>query len=236
MMNTPPKLDLSHLQRVPLFEDLSTADLEQVLRYAQRRSAQAEEFLFFEGDPAHMFYVLTDGRIKLTQVTPDGHQVILTYINPGEAFGVIAVVSEMDYPATAAALSYSRMLAWDDETMVRMMSDHPQIAFNTIRILARHIRGFLQRIQELSTERVERRIARTLLRLAQQTGKKTEEGILLDLPVTRQDLGELSGTTIYTVSRTLSQWESRGILISRREEIVVTRPHLLVQIAEDLPE
>jgi CRP-like cAMP-binding protein len=235
-MVAPQHLDLDHLKQVPLFEALSGDDLEQVLALAARRSAQADEFLFFEGDPARVFYVLTDGRIKLTQVTPDGHQVILSYINPGEAFGVIAVVSEMEYPVTASAVSYSRLLAWDADTMVRMMEAYPQIAFNTINILARHIRGFLQRIQELSTERVERRIARTLLRLAQQTGKKTEEGILLDLPVTRQDLGELSGTTVYTVSRTLSQWESRGILISRREEIVIIQPHLLVQIAEDLPE
>jgi CRP-like cAMP-binding protein len=97
------------------------------------------------------------------------------------------------------------------------------------------VRDFQDRVRELSTERVERRIARALIRLVRQAGKKVQEGVLIDLPLSRQDLAEMSGTTLFTVSRTLSQWESKGLIQSGRERVVVRNPHGLVSIAEDLP-
>jgi CRP-like cAMP-binding protein len=118
--------------------------------------------------------------------------------------------------------------------MNRLMEQCPRIAINAIQILAERIREFQDRIRELATERVERRIARALLRLARQSGKKVSEGVLIDLPLTRQDLAEMSGTTLYTVSRTLSQWESQGLVYASREKVIIRYPHGLVMIAEDL--
>ncbi|MGE5140292.1 MAG: Crp/Fnr family transcriptional regulator, partial [Rudaea sp.] len=89
--------------------------------------------------------------------------------------------------------------------------------------------------RELSTERVERRVANALLRLAQQTGVKTPEGVLIDLALTRQDIADMTGTTLYTVSRILSHWEQRGLVETGRERIVIRSPHGLVAIAQDLP-
>jgi CRP/FNR family transcriptional regulator, nitrogen oxide reductase regulator len=104
-----------------------------------------------------------------------------------------------------------------------------------LQTLADRVSEFQDRIRELTTERVERRIARALLRLAQQTGRKVEDGVLVDLLITRQDIAEMTGTTIFTVSRTMSQWETQGIIKSGREKIIIRRPHQLVVIAEDLP-
>lgn len=84
-------------------------------------------------------------------------------------------------------------------------------------------------------ERVERRIARTLLRLVRQSGRKVSEEVLIDIPLSRQDLAEMNGTTLFTVSRTLSQWEQQGLIQAGRERIVIVMPHGLVSIAEDLP-
>jgi CRP-like cAMP-binding protein len=116
-----------------------------------------------------------------------------------------------------------------------LMEKYPRVALNAIRLLAGRIQEFQDRLRELATERVERRIARTLIRLTRQAGRKTAEGVLIDLPLTRQDLAEMCGTTLYTVSRTLSQWESQGLVRSKREQVLVLFPHGLVQIAEDLP-
>ena len=91
------------------------------------------------------------------------------------------------------------------------------------------------RYRELATERVERRVARALLRLARQTGTRTQEGVLLDLPLSRQDLGQMTGTTQYTASRILSGWEHKGLIVTGRERVVIRDPHGLVIIAEDLP-
>ena len=87
----------------------------------------------------------------------------------------------------------------------------------------------------MATERVEQRIARTLARLANQIGRQTETGILIDAPLTRQDLAEMTGTTLFTVSRTLKAWERDGILEVGREKVTIADPHRLVVLGEDLP-
>jgi CRP-like cAMP-binding protein len=101
--------------------------------------------------------------------------------------------------------------------------------------MAQRLQEFQGQIRTLSTERVERRLARVLLRLVCQVGRKIEDGVLIDLSVTRQDLAEMSGTTLYTVSRILSQWERQGLVDSGRERVVIRNPHGLVMVAEDVP-
>jgi CRP-like cAMP-binding protein len=109
------------------------------------------------------------------------------------------------------------------------------LGLNGLRLVAGRFQELQKRYRELATERVERRIARALLRLARQTGRRTEGGVLLDLPLSRQDLGEMTGTTLYTVSRTLSSWEQQRLIETGRERIIIRNPHGLVSIAEDLP-
>jgi CRP-like cAMP-binding protein len=88
--------------------------------------------------------------------------------------------------------------------------------------------------RQLATERVERRIARALVRLVQQSGRRVAGGVLIDLPLSRDDIAQMTGTTIYTVSRTVSRWEADGILEAGRQRIVILKPHALVSIADDL--
>jgi CRP-like cAMP-binding protein len=111
----------------------------------------------------------------------------------------------------------------------------PRIALNAMKIMAGQIREFQNRVRELSTQRVERRIARTILRLARRSGRKIDQGILVDLPLSRQDIAEMTGTTLYTVSRVLSDWEGRGLVQSERQRVIITYPHGLVSLAEDIP-
>ncbi len=227
--------DPKHLASLPLFQGLDDRALNDVLRTASHRSYAAEAFIFHQGDPAEHLYLLTSGEVKLSQYTPDGQQVILRYAVPGEAFAVIAVLSDASYPVTAQSVQASQVIFWDKESINRLMQRYPTVAINAIAIMAKRVREFQDRMRELATERVERRIARALLRLARQTGKKTPEGVLIDIPLSRQDLAEMTGTTLFTVSRTLRQWEEQGLVKSGREQVLIRYPHGLVTIAEDLP-
>ena len=228
--------ELNRIQAVPLFKSLDPGQLDQLARAARRRDILEGEFLFQQEDPADTVYVLLRGRVRLSQVTPEGQQIILRFVTPGEAIGLIAVLSEATYPVSAEVIEPGQVLGWDREAMRRIMEMVPAVAINALRILSGRVREFQDRVRELSTERVERRIARALLRLARQTGKKVSEGVLIDMPISRQDLAEMTGTTLYTVSRTLSQWEAKGLIKSRREQVTICFPHGLVIIAEDLPE
>jgi CRP/FNR family transcriptional regulator, nitrogen oxide reductase regulator len=227
--------DLSILATTSIFTGLKPGELDLVAQAARIRRVSHQGFFFMEQDLAERMYILTKGRVRLLQVTPAGQQVIMRYISPVEAFGVIAMLSETTYPVSAQAVDDSSALSWDKDSLINIMEQFPRVAINSLRTLADRVREFQDRIRELTTERVERRIARAILRLAQQTGRKVEEGVLVDMPITRQDIAEITGTTIYTVSRTMSQWESRGVIVSGREKIIIRRPHQLVVIAEDLP-
>lgn len=227
--------DANSLQDVRLFEGLTPEAIAQVVRAARLLQLEEDQYLFHQGDPADHIFTLLTGRVKLSQVTPDGQQVILRMAGPKDTFAVVAVLSELELPVSAQALEASSVLGWDRETMHDLMLRFPHLALNALKVLSARTREFQDRIRELATERVERRIARTVLRLVRQTGRKVPEGVLLDLTLTRQDLAELSGTTLFTVSRTLSQWESQGLIQTGREKIIILSPHSLVTIAEDLP-
>jgi CRP-like cAMP-binding protein len=148
--------------------------------------------------------------------------------------GIIVVLSNTTYPLSAEVVSDCTALRWDYEATVHLMELFPGLALNGLRLVAGRFQELQSRYQELATERVERRVARTLLRLARQTGRRTEEGVLIDLPLSRQDLGEMTGTTLYTVSRILSNWEQQALIQTGRERVIICNPHGLVVIAEDL--
>lgn len=222
------------LGSIDIFNQLSTQDLDEIASSATHREYEKNTYLFHQGDQAHRFFVLVKGKVKLTQVTEGGQQIILRYVSPGEAFAVIAVLSKIPYPVTASTVNNIALLSWEDQDMLDLMKKYPQLAINSLSLLANRIQEFQDRFRELATERVERRIARALLRLANQTGRKIDQGILIDIALTRQDLAEMTGTTLFTVSRTLSQWEKDGLVSSQREQVTILTPHQLVVIAEDM--
>jgi len=225
---------LSNLGAVDLFRKVNPEDLDRIINDAYIASYKMGEMLFYQDDQADVFYVLLGGRIKLSQVTPEGSQITMHYLQPGEAFGIIAVLRGISYPVSAEAMEDCQLIAWHAENMKRWIITYPQIALNSIRILSGFILDFQDRIRELSTERVERRIARSLLRLASHGGRKTDAGISLVMKLTRQDIADMSGTTLYTVSRTLSKWESMGLVDCQTSVIVLKHPHALTGIAEDV--
>lgn len=230
--STPASL----LARIPPFRGLAATELEAVSLAATVRRIQRQAFFFRQGDPASVFYILLEGQVRLTEVTPEGHQLLIRFVSPGEAIGIIAALQNSTYPLTAQAVEDCRVLAWDGPTLERLMERIPRIAINGLRLVSQRWHELEERYRELATERVERRIAQTLLRLLRQVGRRVEGGILIDLPLSRQDLAEMTSTTLYTVSRTLSRWEQKQLIETRRERLLVRYPHGLAMIAEDLPE
>src|SRR5512135_1978594 len=223
------------LAQSPLFHGLNDAEVRQIIEAGHARAAGRDEFFFHQGNPATTLYILIAGRVRLLQVTPEGNQIVLRFISVGDLFGAVAFLGEMIYPASAQAVGDCTAVSWDGETMQDLMERYPRLAHNAMVHMAERIQELQDRLREMATERVERRIANTLLRLARQTGKKTKEGVLIDLPLSRQDLAEMSGTTLYTVSRTLSRWEQDGVVEAGRERVLIRVPHRLVMIAQDLP-
>ncbi|WP_142846791.1 Crp/Fnr family transcriptional regulator [Telmatospirillum sp. J64-1] len=231
----PHSPDPAVLHGMPLFKALEREALADVVRHAQTRLIPKGTRIFSQGDEALAGHALIDGQVKIVQTGPDGQQVVLHFLGAGEMFGTLAMFMGGKYPAEALAVTDCVEIHWSVPTMMALMERHPRIALNALSILGRRFGEVQKRLREISTERVERRIAHALLRLVRQAGRRVETGVEIDFPLSRQDLAEMTGTTLHTVSRTLSAWEGQGIVASTRQHVVITEPHRLVAIAEDLP-
>jgi len=225
-------LDRSIIARLSLFEGLEPADLDSILRDARSVRFAKETAIFEQEAEARSFYVLLAGHIRVVRATPDGRQVIARYISEGEIFGVAAALGRLTYPATAIAAVDCVVLVWPNAVWPDLSSRFPALAAGTFKTVGARLQDTQARVMELATEQVEQRVASALLRLVKQTGRKTDAGIEIDFPISRQDIAEMTGTTLHTVSRLLSAWEERGIIVSGRQRVTITDAHRLVMLAE----
>jgi CRP-like cAMP-binding protein len=231
----PELTDIDKLiARCKLFCDLSESDRKVVGQTGNLVQINSKDFFYHQGADATKIYLLLEGRIKLIKVTADGHQVLARFLNPGKCFGLISVHAKADYPFSAQAVDNCSALAWENVTLQNLLLRFPGIAFNALLMMMGQCREWQRRYEEIVTECVEQRIAQAILRLARQVGRRIKEGVLIDLPLSRQDLGEMTGTTLYTVSRILSRWEHEGLVKLGRERVVIRQQHELVTIAGDL--
>lgn len=225
----------SVIRKVAVLKAATDEDVRVIARLGIPRAVEEGAYFFFQGDIADYLYIMKDGRAKLCQIGTDGQQVNLRTLIPGQLFGAVgAVEPRSTYPACAQALEDSTAVAIESAAFRHVLETRPHLSLNLMRLMTGYIREIQERYRELATERVEQRIARALLRLAAQFGRKNNDGLLIELSFSREDLAEMTGTTLYTVSRTLSAWEKRGVIKTGRERIILPNPHDLVRLAEDL--
>jgi CRP/FNR family transcriptional regulator, nitrogen oxide reductase regulator len=229
-------INSADLRRVSVFKEASDEDLKLFVDNSIVRMIEEGGYFFLQGDQAAYFYVLVSGKAKLLQSNPAGQQVNLRTIHEWQMFGAVgAVRPDTAYPATAQALEPSTALAIKNSFLHDAMQTRPYLNIGMMQLMTGYIMEMQERYRELATERVERRIALTVLRLASQIGERTsEEDSTIALSLSRQDVAEASGTTIFTVSRVFAEWERRGLVEAGRERILIRNPHGLVRISEGL--
>lgn len=223
--------DRRDIAGVVVFGDLTSEELDSVLADARVATLEEGQQCFAQGEAADCYFLLLSGRIKVTQLTPEGLQVVILVVGPGELFGLAAAIGLASYPGTAVAATACRVVQWPSSSWARLAAAHPAVAAVTMRIMGRRMQEMHTRLREISTERVEQRIAHALLRLVRQSGRAVDAGVMIDFPVTRQDIAEMTGSTLHTVSRTLAAWEASGVLEGGRRRIVVRDSHALVRLA-----
>jgi CRP-like cAMP-binding protein len=228
---TPP-LDRSVVRQLALFARMSDTELDDILGTAASHHYRPSENVFEQGAAAERFYVLLHGRLRVTQVTPQGEQVVIRMVNPGDLFGIARILERTDYPGTATAVLDSVALGWPMAAWDELTSRHPALAGNAMKVIGARLQEAHARVREMSTEAVERRVGHAVLRLAQQSGRREADGIRIDFPISRQDIAEMTGSTLHTVSRILSAWEAAGIVDGGRQKLLVKNPHRIMLIAE----
>lgn len=215
------QLDRSLIAGSPTFSGMSPEDLDDILAQAAPLRVPKGEAAFRQGEPADRFFLLLHGRLRVTRLNPQGQQMVVRFIAPGDMFGVAMAIKVEAYPGTATAAVDSLAISWPNSVWNELLARHPGLAVNTMQALGARLQASQERILDLSTQQVEQRIAGAVLQLVQQAGKKSGDGLLIDFPLSRQDLAEMTGATLHTVSRTLSAWEERGLVECGRQRVAV---------------
>jgi len=225
-------VDRSLVANLPMFAGLAPAEQDELLREARSVRYPKGSAVFDQGAEAGHFYLLLHGHLRVEKITPQGQQSVVRYVSAGELFGVAQAMNLACYPATAVAAVDSIVLTWPAVSWARLIGRYPSLAASALQIVGRRLQDTQARGIEISNEQVEQRVAHALLRLAKQAGRKVERGIEIDFPISRQDIAEMTGTTLHTASRILSAWESQGLVEGGRQRIVLRDPHRLYLLAE----
>lgn len=209
-------------RKISFFSSLSPRELEELLAPVVVEERYRDgEFLFYEGDPPQGLYLLKEGRVKIIKHSARGKDTILRLIGPLEMFGEVAAFDGRPYPASAQALQDCIVLHLPQEDFLELLHRHPPIALRIIEDLAHKLRDAHDLIRALSSETVEKRIATVLLKLAEKAGKAEERGIRLKIPLSRQDLADMAGTTIETAIRVLSKFSRERLVLKEGKNIII---------------
>lgn len=216
-----------------VFFDLDPEKIKRIVDEGRKTLIGKGNFLFFEGDRANHFFLIQDGKMRLLKDSEKGKSIVIRYLKKGEILGIVAALKEVNYPVSAEAIEDTHLISWDKNSIIRLMKAYPELAVNVLRIVIDRFIELQTRYLELSTENVKKRVGRTLLRLTKELGKRVGDEIVLDLPVTREDLAEYCGTTLFTVSRTLNMFQRKGWIIAKRKKIIIKDPHALTAFVEE---
>jgi CRP/FNR family transcriptional regulator, nitrogen oxide reductase regulator len=217
--------------RSRIFDGLTDGERQRWLGRAAIVNVERGETLARQGEPARHFYLLESGFLKLLQLTAEGTELIVRFIVPGDPFAGVVALSDAPYPVSAVAVQPSVVRSWARDTVGELLGETPQVRVNIMREMTMHMTAALTRVRELTTATVDQRLAHTILRLAEQCGRPDKDGVLIAQPLTRQEIADLTGTTLYTASRTLAKWASLGVVETRQRMLLVRSRQKLADIA-----
>ena len=216
------------LRQSTIFSTLKDDALAELAGLAVERSFRPGEFVFWEDDAPDWFFVVAAGKVKVLKHSSLGKDFIIAFFSPGEMFGEVAVFANKPYPASAQASTEVEVLGIKRRDLLPFLAQRPEIALRIINILGERLRDAQSRLRDLAGERVEQRLARTLLMLSSRLGSS--------LPFTRQEISDMAGTTTETAIRYLSRLRSRGIIRSTRGKIVILDEQKLRLLGEGPPQ
>lgn len=228
----PQPSDVQAFAALAPFGDLTEAEHRAMLEAATLRSFSWGETLFSEGDAAQNLFLGISGFVRLMRITPGGDQIVIHHGTPGDLFGISTFLGNSCHSLTAKGASDGKALVWSASVWSDLAAQVPSLKNVTLRSASTRLLAMQDRIVEMATRPVAQRIALSLMRLAEQAGRMTEFGTEIDFPMTRQDISDLTGANMHSVSRYMSAWQREGIVMSMRRRVIVTEPTALQRISD----
>jgi CRP-like cAMP-binding protein len=219
------------LATIPLFRRVSGDDRERLAQVGQLRTYERGDAIFAEDDPSDFFYVVVTGRVKVFKHTPSGGDIILEIFGPGGPLGAVAAYESRPYPASAEAIESASCLLFPREAFFALLERHPTLVRGLLGSLSLRLVELTNRLAELTGGRIDTRFARLFLKLADEIGRPDRGGIFIPLPLDRQELADLMGTTIETTIRIMSRWGKDGVIRTEKDGFVLLERAALEALA-----
>jgi len=220
------------LRRSTIFRRLSTDDRQRLAAVAHTREFEKGAPLFGEGDPSEALYTVVTGRVKVFKTTARGTDVILEIFGPGEAVGAVAVYESRAYPASAVAIEPTTCLLIPRQAFFSLLETHPMMVRGLLVGLTHRLMELTSRLTQLSGGRVEARLARFLLKLANDIGQRRPDGVFIPLALSRQEIADMIGTTIETSIRIMSRWGKEDVVRTEKDGFLVVDRSALESAAQ----
>jgi CRP/FNR family transcriptional regulator len=215
------------LRTTPVLRRLAPEDRARLAAVSRTREYARNDVIFEEGSPSDCFYTIASGRVKVAKSTPAGKDVILEVFGPGDPFGAVAVYEGKPFPASAIALEDTTCLQVPRQAFFDLLERHPSLVRGLLLGLTHRLIELTNRMAELTGGRIEPRFARLFLKMATESGRPERGGLFVPLPLSRQELADLTGTTIETCIRIMSRWGKQDIVRTEKDGfVVVDRPTL----------
>jgi len=219
--------NIEYLRKIYLFTGLNDGELNEIASLVLERRYQKGRIIFVEGEPGEAIYFLKSGLVKVSKQDGEGREHTLHYVNPGDIFGEVVLFDAGGYPATAEVVENAEVGLIRNRDMDRLLLKNPVMTLEMLKIMARRLRNSQQQIMELALKDTTRRLAGLLLKLAEEHGVAGDKGMMIDLPLTNQELANLIGTSRETVNRILGEFRRRkAITVVKQEGIFVNRERL----------
>jgi CRP/FNR family transcriptional regulator len=219
------------LRSTPIFRKIPSEDRARLVPHTRIQDYRRGEQIFSEGSPSDRFYVIASGRVKVFKTTPAGKDVILEIFGVGDPLGAVALYEGWPFPASAIAIEDTTCLTIERSAFFSLLESYPTLVRGLLLGLTHRLIELTNRLAELTGGRVEPRFARLFLKLAGEIGRPGHGGTFIPMRLSRQELADLTGTTIETAIRIMSRWGKQRVVLTENEGFIVLDSKALEALA-----
>lgn len=210
-------MDLNHFpqqikQHSALFASLNDEQMQAILALAQEVKHPGKHVIFHEGDAGDCLMLLLEGKVKVSLLSAEGKEAILSILETGQMIGEMSLLDGGPRSATVTTIEPCRFLVIRRKDFLLFLEQRPTVALALLQALSQRLRATNDLVGNLSFHSLSARLARILLNLGQQYGKHTAQGITIGLKLSQEELGNLAGVSRESVNRQVRLWSETGIL------------------------
>jgi len=225
-------IDVELLSEIPLFSSLDPEGLVELTGMLVPKEYRRNEVIFHQGDPGSALHIIESGQVKIVGFSELGNEVILAILVDNDFFGELSLFDGEERSATAISMMPTRTLSLHRDDFLKIVAEYPGLAIHVMSLLGNRLRQADSMIKDAAFLSLSSRLAKQLISLAEQFGRQIDEGLLIDLRITQQDLADALGASRVAINRQLGVYQDRGFILLRNKQIILPHPEEIIKLTK----